>query len=125
MLRAATLVVSGNQQAAIDAENDYATGALELEWRIFERAVSVPADVMTGVIADALGRPAPLAAPLSATAPLLGGVDPGAVRRLDFSSQSDTVDAGAWLDPACEERPAAAALATAHRPRSPRMPTRE
>ncbi len=85
VLRAATLVVSGNQQAAIDAENDYATGALELEWRIFERAVSVPADVMAGVIADALGRPAPVAVPLSASAPLLGGVDPGAVRRLDFS----------------------------------------
>ena len=111
VLRAATLVVSGNQQAAIDAENDYATGALELEWRIFERAVSVPADVMTGVIADALGRPAAVSAPLPATAQLLGGVDPGAVRRLDFSSQSDTVDAGAWLDPACEERTAAAALA--------------
>ena len=110
VLRAATLVVSGNQQAAIDAENDYATGALELEWRIFERAVSVPADVMAGVIADALGRPAPLAVPLSVSAPLLGGVDPGAVRRLDFSAQSDTVDAGAWLDPACEERAAAAAL---------------
>ena len=110
VLRAATLVVSGNQQAAIDAENDYATGALELEWRIFERAVSVPADVMAGVVADALGRPAPLAVPLSVSAPLLGGVDPGAVRRLDFSAQSDTVDAGAWLDLACEERAAAAAL---------------
>ena len=65
---------------------------------------------MAGVVADALGRPAPLAVPLSVSAPLLGGVDPGAVRRLDFSAQSDTVDAGAWLDPACEERAAAAAL---------------
>jgi Ser/Thr protein kinase RdoA (MazF antagonist) len=55
VLRAATLVVSGNQQAAIDAENDYATSALELEWQIFERSVSIPPEVMTGLIARTLG----------------------------------------------------------------------
>ncbi len=111
VLRAATLVVSGNQQAAIDAENDYATGALELEWQIFERSVSVPSDAMTGIIADAIGRPV-VVAPLSSSGSLLSGVDPGAVRHLDFSAQSDTVDAGGWLDPECEEDAAAAALAS-------------
>src|SRR5207248_529392 len=50
VLRAAVLVVSGEQQAAIDGVNDYVTGALEHERRLFERAMSVPAEVMTGLI---------------------------------------------------------------------------
>lgn len=105
VLRAATLVVSGNQQAAIDSENDYATGALELEWRIFERSVAVPTPVMTGIVADALGHPR-TAAPLSVPTPLLTGT----IRQLDFSAQSDSVDAGAWLEPGCEDRLATEAL---------------
>ncbi len=110
VLRAATLVVSGNQQAAIDVENDYATGALELEWQIFERSVSVPSQVMTGVIADALDRPV-LPAPPTVTARLIGDFDPTVIGRLDFSVQSDAVDAGAWLDPECEHHRAAGLLA--------------
>lgn len=109
VLRAATLVVSGNQQAAIDAENDYASSALEFEWQIFERAISVPSDVMTGLIAATLGRPA--APPPPQVMPMLTGVDPGDVAALDFSTQSDLVDGGAWLDPECEESAAARALA--------------
>ncbi len=110
VLRAATLVVSGNQQAAVDAKNEYATGALEFEWQIFERAVSVPAAVMTGLIAGALGRPA--APPPARLTPILAGVPPGDVAPLDFSAQSDLVDGGAWLDPDCEETAAARAMAT-------------
>ncbi|MFN8100134.1 MAG: aminotransferase [Mycobacterium sp.] len=109
VLRAATLVVSGNQQAAIDAQNDYASSALEFEWQIFERAISVPSDVMTGLIADTLGRPA--AHPPAQLTPILTGVQPSDVVALDFSAQSDVVDGGAWLDPACEESAAARALA--------------
>jgi len=48
VLRAAVLVVSGEQQAAIDGVNDYVTGALEHERRLFEQAMSVPTAVMTG-----------------------------------------------------------------------------
>ena len=55
VLRAAVLVVSGEQQAAIDDGNDYVTGALEHERRLFERAMSVPAEVMTGLILAELG----------------------------------------------------------------------
>ena len=55
VLRAAVLVVSGEQQAAIDTDNAYVTGALDHERRVFERATSVPADVMTGLILDDLG----------------------------------------------------------------------
>ena len=67
MLRAAVLVVSGEQQAAIDGVNDYVTGALEHERSLFEQAMSVPAEVMTGLILAELGLGGePLPAPLGA-----------------------------------------------------------
>ena len=55
VLRAAVLVVSGEQQAAIDDGNEYVTGALEDERRTFSQAVSVPAEVMSALITDDLG----------------------------------------------------------------------
>lgn len=58
VLRGAVLVVSGEQQVQIDGgANAYAAAGVEREWRIFEQATSVPSEVMTGVIADALGVP--------------------------------------------------------------------
>ena len=106
VLRAAVLVVSGEQQAAIDGVNDYVTGALEHERRLFERAMSVPAEVMTGLILAELGlgggpRPTP-----SGAIP-----DLGRFAVLDLSVQSDAVDEGAWLEPGLEDRLAAALLA--------------
>ena len=75
VLRAAVLVVSGEQQAAIDGVNDYVTGALEHERRLFERAMSVPAEVMTGLILAELGLSGePLPAP---SGRLPSGVAPG------------------------------------------------
>ena len=108
VLRAAILVVSGLQQSAIDAENDYASAALELEWRIFERANDIPIDVMTAQIRHTLGvaHPDPQI-PSDATLIDLG---PGVVR-LDLSADSDAMDGGQWLEPDCEQRLAAAALA--------------
>lgn len=108
VLRAATLVVSGNQQVAIDAENDYATGALELEWRIFERSSSVPSEVMTALIAHAVGADRPAKAPTPGR--LLPGVDAALVRLLDFSTESDALDGGRWTTPGCEDAVAADAL---------------
>ncbi len=108
VLRAATLVVSGHQQVAIDADNDYATNALDLEWRIFERSVSVPADVMTTVIAHRLGTAAPVGPPPSGR--LLPSLQDGAIRQVDFSLDSDALDGGAFAAPDCEDRVATAAL---------------
>ncbi|MET0702528.1 MAG: phosphotransferase, partial [Mycobacterium sp.] len=109
VLRAATLVVSGNQQAAIDADNDYATSALEAEWRIFERSVSVPSAVMTGLIADRLGATgAP--APVSSGTRLFAGVDIDRARQLDLGTESDGMDAGRWLHTDSEDHLADAAL---------------
>ncbi|MGY4712173.1 aminotransferase [Mycolicibacterium sp. CBM1] len=108
VLRAAVLVVSGQHQAAIDAGNEYATNALDFEWRIFERAIEVPIEVMTAQIRAALGAAHPLDTPAVESALIRPA---GAVVRLDLSSDSDAVDAGAWLDAGLEDRLAAEALA--------------
>ncbi|WP_319433652.1 aminotransferase [Mycobacterium sp. RTGN5] len=110
VLRAAVLVVSGIHQAAIDADNDYATSALEWEWRIFERAIEVPSEVMTAQIRAALGA-AHAADPLPVEAPLISGLAPGSVARLDLSAESDAMDSGRWLADACESDLVAEALA--------------
>jgi 4-aminobutyrate aminotransferase-like enzyme/Ser/Thr protein kinase RdoA (MazF antagonist) len=109
VMRAAVLVVSGNQQAAIDADNDYATGNLEHEWEMFERATAIPSPVVTALIRHSVGV-ADQPAHAAADAVLLPGLDLRSVRRLDLSSESDGMDAGAWLDPNCEENLANATL---------------
>src|SRR5215472_953145 len=106
VLRAAVLVVSGEQQAAIDGVNDYVTGALEHERRLFDRATSVPAEVMTGLILAELGLGG---GPLPVPAGVMS--DLGRVAVLDLSVQSGAVDEGAWLEPGLEDRLAAALLA--------------
>jgi len=117
VLRAAVLVVSGEQQAALDDGNDYVTGALEHERNLFDRAMSVPADVMTGLILAELGLGGgPLPVP-SGVVPDLGpnlGPSLGHCAVLDLSVQSDAVDEGAWLEPGLEDRLAAALLADGH-----------
>jgi Ser/Thr protein kinase RdoA (MazF antagonist) len=100
VLRAAVLVVSGEQQAAIDGDNAYVASSLELERRIFTQAVSVPVTVMTALIADALGLGSP---PPRVSGRLLArGLDGCTV--LDLSSTSDAVDEGAWLEPGLADR---------------------
>jgi 4-aminobutyrate aminotransferase-like enzyme/Ser/Thr protein kinase RdoA (MazF antagonist) len=114
VLRAAVLVVSGEQQAAIDGVNDYVTGALEHERRLFERAMSVPAEVMTGLILAELGlagEPLPASRVPSGVVVDLGPLDLGRCAVLDLSAQSDAVDEGAWLEPGLEDRLAQALLA--------------
>ena len=96
VLRGATLVVSGRQQAAVDGDNAYVNGALEREWRIFEQAVSVPSAVMTHLIADAVGLAAPRFV-ASNTSPMLPASSSIAV--LDLSTEADAMDRGAWLEP--------------------------
>jgi 4-aminobutyrate aminotransferase-like enzyme/Ser/Thr protein kinase RdoA (MazF antagonist) len=106
VLRAAVLVVSGEQQAAIDGVNDYVTGALEHERRLFERAMSVPAEVMTGLILAELGL-----AGGPSRVPSRAVLDLGRTAVLDLSVQSGAVDGGAWLEPGLEDRLASGLLA--------------
>lgn len=109
VLRAAVLVFSGIHQSALDAENEYASSALDNEWRIFERANGIPLDVMTAQIRHGLGVEQPTPG-IAGERPLFA-LDPAAVARLDLSPESDAVDAGVWLEPDCEDRLARAALA--------------
>jgi 4-aminobutyrate aminotransferase-like enzyme/Ser/Thr protein kinase RdoA (MazF antagonist) len=107
VLRAAVLVVSGEQQAAIDAGNTYVTGALDRERLMFTQATSVPADVMTALILDELGFGHP---PLRVPAGTI--LDQARSQTLDLSSQSDAADGGAWLIPGLEDRLAEQVLAS-------------
>lgn len=110
VLRAAVLVVSGCHQVALDGDNDYAETRLVREWRIADQALSVPPEVMTALIRDALGL-----SPGGASVPdgeLLAL--PDAVV-LDLSPQSSLVDDGAWLDAGIMENLAAQRLAAGHR----------
>ncbi|MCV7343966.1 aminotransferase [Mycolicibacterium rhodesiae] len=110
VLRAAVLVVSGIHQASIDADNAYAAGALDYEWRIFERAIGIPTEVMTATIRAELGAAQPIEPP-PVTIPLIDGLAADAVVRLDLSSEADAMDAGRWLTADCEDDLAAEALA--------------
>ncbi|GAY16046.1 aminotransferase [Mycobacterium sp. shizuoka-1] len=110
VLRAAVLVVSGIHQAAIDTDNVYATSALDFEWRIFQRAVEVPSEVMTGQIRALLGS-AHQAEPLPVDTRLIGGLAAGDVVRLDLSAEADAMDGGRWLAAGCEGELVAEALA--------------
>ncbi|MFF8378413.1 aminotransferase [Streptomyces sp. NPDC015661] len=110
VLRAATLVVSGRQQAAVDRDNAYVNAALDREWRIFEQATAVPAAVMTGLIDDALGLPHRPAPSLPVVRPLVADLAGSGTVPLDLSAESDTMDHGGWLDPGTEDRLAAELL---------------
>ncbi len=110
ILRAAVLVVSGNHQAAIDADNAYATGALENEWGIFQRATELPTGVVTAQIRHELGLSSG-AEVIAVAAQLVSGLDPSTTVQLDLSLDSDAMDAGAWLSGGCEDRFALDAIA--------------
>ncbi|KQM81223.1 aminotransferase [Agromyces sp. Leaf222] len=115
VVRGAVLVVSGEHQVQLDGgANAYAADGIEREWRIFEQAVSVPSEVMTGAIAADLGVEPPARAPATGSfGVILRGFDAANAAnavRLDVSPESDAVDAGAWLDAGLEERLALAAL---------------
>jgi 4-aminobutyrate aminotransferase-like enzyme/Ser/Thr protein kinase RdoA (MazF antagonist) len=107
VLRSAVLVVSGIHQSSIDASNDYASSQLDSEWRMFQRASAIPIGVMTAQIRHALGVAHP-AAPISGQ---LIVSDAGEIAVLDLSVDADAMDGGAWLEPDCEARLAAGALA--------------
>ena len=111
ILRAAVLVVSGIHQSTIDTDNDYATNAQKLEWRIFERANAVPAEVMTALIRHALGV-VHARAPIAPDRSLVPELAPQTVAYLDLSAESEAMDGGTWLDLDCETRLATAALSS-------------
>ncbi|MFJ8851891.1 aminotransferase [Streptomyces sp. NPDC102437] len=114
ILRAAVLVASGRQQAAVDEDNAYARAALDREWRIFEQATRLPMPVMSRLVrdatdmADSAARTAQAAAPVR---PLLRNLAAAEITVLDLSTDADSMDHGAWLKAGTEHRLAASALA--------------
>ena len=100
LLRAAVLVVSGEQQAALDGGNEYVNGALEHERACFEAGGQRPGR----------GHDRPynergwFSAVAAADCAWDAGRGPGAVVVLDLSVQSDAMDEGAWLEPGLADR---------------------
>lgn len=111
VLRTAVLIVSGAHQAGFDPDNDYLTEQSDGEWQMFERATSVPIDVMTALIKADLGLSSP-PAPVRVTRPMVA--TPQSVTTLDLSATADDLDdaflAGGWLRPGVEDELARAAI---------------
>ena len=101
LLRAAALVVSGQHQATIDPDNDYAVCALEREWRILAVADSVPIQVMQIAVLEATGHSGPtLVAPPART--LLPELDAADTVLVDLSHTNNDLHPGSWLMPDVE-----------------------
>lgn len=106
ILRGAVLVLSGRAQVRLDDENEYATVALDREFRILAQAASVPIPVITAATRAALGRS-------RAEEPAWTGTPVLSLDRhveLDASTESPLNDGGAWLDAATLDDAALAAL---------------
>ncbi len=106
ILRGAVLVLSGRAQVRVDEQNEYATVALDREFRILAQAISVPIPVLTAATRSALGR---------AGAPEREWSGPGILGdgryvAIDASTEAPLNDGGAWLDAATLDTAAQAAL---------------
>jgi 4-aminobutyrate aminotransferase-like enzyme/Ser/Thr protein kinase RdoA (MazF antagonist) len=106
VFRTAVLVVSGEQQVALDGDNEYADENRRSEWVAFETATRLDFDEMEALIAwrvrdahspetDPIGEYA-LVAELPAAA------------QLDLSVTSLAFDGGSWLDPGIDRQLASA-----------------
>jgi 4-aminobutyrate aminotransferase-like enzyme/Ser/Thr protein kinase RdoA (MazF antagonist) len=115
VLRGATLVVSGEEQLAVDPTNDYAAAALEDEWAMFAVPAAQDVATMTAAIRLALGRPVerPAAPEGAATlAPAFAARPPAVVR---LGHDGDALWDGDWLTdgPDAERRALTAAAEAA------------
>lgn len=106
VLRAASLMVSGQHQARIDTANQYASKNLDWEWQIFAAATATPLDVMTELVRTSVRTPSPR--PTAVGHLLVAGRTTSA---LDVSATSPMLNNGAFLEPGAESRIAASALA--------------
>ena len=99
--RACLLVASGEQQLAVDPDNDYVIDNLEYEREIFRVATSVPHGVMTEAIRQVLGLDTPVEAP--AYLPLLPAIPVETVKVVALDPQSDLWDSFAWTLPGIDQ----------------------
>ena len=108
VIRGAVLVTSGQQQVGTDESNVYAREGLLREQLIFDRASSIPSDVMTEIIAQQLGLRSPGSA-LTATPSRLFDTD-RTVAQLDLGVASPILDEGAWMTAVSARRAVAEAV---------------
>ncbi|BBP62719.1 hypothetical protein PHLH5_02600 [Pseudomonas sp. Cab53] len=101
--RAAVLVLSGEQQVAIDPGNQYSRDNLAHEWEIFRVAHSVPLDLMEAAILSAVGHNlAPIAS--EGFAPLLPTLVGREFALIDLGVLSPHFEAGNWEQPGIDQR---------------------
>ncbi|MEO5965951.1 MAG: aminotransferase [Candidatus Limnocylindrales bacterium] len=105
--RAASVAISGDQQASLEPGNEYVNAVRDEEWAALEAVVAVPFALATEVLREAAGLP-PTERPMVklATAPLLAGLDrldglaaPDARVALDLSTTSPDLGGPAIGDP--------------------------
>lgn len=99
--RACLLVASGEQQLAVDPDNDYVLKNLEHEREIFRVATSLPGQVMTAAIRRELGIR--MVANTVDYRPLLPTVPGDAVRLVALDPQSNHWDSFAWALPGMDQ----------------------
>ena len=111
-LRAAVLVLSGEQQLAIDPHNDYIRNNITHEWEIFDTASALPAALVEAAILHAAGV-TPHSADFSTSLPLLPAIAGHPVNLVDLGVLSPHCEAGNWEQPGFDQRLLAAQPAPA------------
>ncbi len=101
--RAAVLVLSGEQQVAIDPDNQYSRDNLEHEWEIFNVARSVPLELMETAILTAAGHSLPPVAN-EGFAPLLPTLVGRDFALIDLGVLSPHFEAGNWEQAGIDQR---------------------
>jgi 4-aminobutyrate aminotransferase-like enzyme/Ser/Thr protein kinase RdoA (MazF antagonist) len=102
VLRGAVLAVSGEQQIAIDPDNEYASSAIDREWECFNVPASFDWDVAEASIRAAIGQPKTPAEPSpQMVQPMLRTQ----TRTVNLGWDSDSFSEGSWLEgPGQEQR---------------------
>ncbi|AXM97571.1 aminotransferase [Pseudomonas plecoglossicida] len=100
--RAAVLVLSSEQQLAVDPGNQYIRDNIAHEWEIFDTATAVPFALMQAAILQAAGVEAG-APELAGCAPLLPELAGQAVSRVDLGVLSSHCEAGNWEQPGFDQ----------------------
>ena len=101
--RAAVLVLSSEQQLAVDPGNQYIRDNIAHEWEIFNTATAVPFALMEAAILQAAGSEPSISA-LAKCAPLLPDLAGQAVTRVDLGVLSRHCEAGNWEQPGFDQR---------------------
>ncbi|WP_065257773.1 aminotransferase [Pseudomonas bananamidigenes] len=103
VMRAAVLVLSGEQQVAIDPGNTYSRDNLIHEWEIFRVATSVPLALMEAAILSAVGQTMP-AIDSEGFAPLLPDLVGREFALIDLGVLSAHFEAGNWEQSGIDQR---------------------